>query len=213
MSVALVVVAAFSASGGIGPWQGLLMVVSLGVYVAWSYAVDSRVSTPEGRLHVADAACAECLPPSEPLWLVGVLLAGGLAALVVGAAWVVTAAMAVARSAGLPEAAIALTVVSLGTTLPELAAAVASARHGHSELVIGNVIGSNFFNILAVLGVCAIVRPLQIDHLILVLDLPFLIALTVALMPVFFGRVGLRRWTGGVMVAAYAAYFVVRFIV
>lgn len=213
MTAALVAVAALAALGAIERWQGLLMVLGLIAYVVWSYRKDSRVLSPEARLHIAEADQSECLPPAEPLWLVVVLLAGGLALLVVGATWVVTAATAFARSAGLSEAAIALTVVSLGTTLPELAAAIASARHGHSELVIGNVIGSNIFNALAVLGLCAMVRPMPIDRTIVLLDLPVLIAVSLALTPVFVGRVGLRRWAGGLMVAAYVAYFGLRFLV
>jgi cation:H+ antiporter len=213
MIAALLLLAGFAAVGAVGRWQGLVMVLGLVAYVAWSYRTDSRAATPEGRLHVAEALAADALPPSEPVWLVVALVLGGLALLLVGAAWVVTAATAAARALGLSEAAIALTVVSLGTSLPELAAAIASARHGHSELVIGNVIGSNIFNVLGILGICAFVRPLPIAGAMLLLDLPILIATSVALMPVFAGRVGLRRWVGGAMCAAYVAYFGLRFLV
>jgi cation:H+ antiporter len=213
MVAALAVITAASAFGTLERWQGLLLMAGLVVYVAWSYRADSRRVTREGALHLADAADAECLPSSEPFWSVVALLVGGLALLGLGAMWVVTAASAAARSFGLSEAAIGLTVVSLGTTLPELSAAIASARHGHSELVIGNVIGSNIFNALGILGLCALVRPLPIERAFVLLDLPLLIIVALALLPVFTGRSGLRRWAGAAMIAMYAAYFAIRFLV
>jgi cation:H+ antiporter len=213
MTAALLAITAAAAFGTIERWQGLLMVASLVAYVVWSYRSGSTRSTPEARLHIADAADAACLPPAEPIWLIVLLLVGGLGSLVLGATWVVTAATTIARSMGLSEAAIGLTVVSLGTTLPELSAAIASARHGNSELVIGNVLGSNIFNILGVLGLCALVTPVPVEHLFVVLDLPLLILLSLVLMRVFSGRTGLRRWAGAVMVVAYVAYFGLRFLV
>jgi cation:H+ antiporter len=212
MIAALLAIAAFSGFGMIGRWQGLLMMTALALYVAWSYRADSRGTTREGALHIADAADAECLPPSEPPWAIVALLIGGLALLALGATWVVTAATAAARSFGFSEGAIGLTAVSLGTSLPELAAAIASARHGHSALVIGNVIGSNIFNALGILGLCAFVRPLAVERALLVFDLPVLIALSLALLPVFVGRSGLRRWTGWLMVVVYVGYFAFRFL-
>ena len=213
MTAALAAITAFAAFGTIEHWQGFLMVASLVAYVAWSYRSGSTRSTPEARLHIADAAEAACLPPAEPIWLIIVVLIGGLGSLVVGATWVVTAATEIARSMGLSEAAIGLTVVSLGTTLPELSAAIASARHGHSELVIGNVLGSNIFNALGVLGLCALVTPVPMERLFVVLDLPLLILISFALMPVLAGRRDLRRRAGAVMLVAYVAYFVLRFLV
>ena len=213
MTSALLAITACADFGTIERWQGFLMVASLVGYVVWSYRSGSARSTPEAQLHIADAADAACLPPAEPIWLIVVLLIGGLASLVVGATWVVAAVTVIARSMGLSPAAIGLTVVSLGTTLPELSAAIASARHGHSELVIGNVLGSNIFNALGVLGLCALVTPVPMEHLFVVLDLPLLILISLVLMPVFAGRRDLRRWVGVVMLVAYLAYFVLRFLV
>jgi cation:H+ antiporter len=211
MTAALLAVAVLGALGGLQRWQGLFLIAVLVVYVVWSYLIDSRTSTSEARLHVDEATAAESLPPGESLLLIVALLIAGLAALLLGAMWVVTAATGIARLLGLSEAVIGLTVVSLGTSLPELAAAVASARHGHSELVIGNVLGSNIFNILGILGLAAVVRPLPIEHSLVVLELPLLIVASLALLPVFIGRMGLRRWTGGLMVAAYVVYFALKF--
>ncbi len=211
MTAAFLAVAVLGALGGLQRWQGLFLIAVLVVYVVWSYLIDSHTSTSEARLHVDEATAAESLPPGESLLLIVTLLIAGLAALLLGAMWVVTAATGIARLLGLSEAVIGLTVVSLGTSLPELAAAVASARHGHSELVIGNVLGSNIFNILGILGLAAVVRPLPIEHSLVVLELPLLIVASLALLPVFIGRMGLRRWTGGLMVAAYVVYFALKF--
>jgi cation:H+ antiporter len=213
MIAALAAITALSGFGVLERWQGLLMMAGLAVYVALSYRADSRSATREGALHIADAADAECLPPSEPAWAIVVLLIGGLALLALGATWVVTAVSAAARAFGLSEVAIGLTVVSLGTTLPELSAAIASARHGHSELVIGNVIGSNIFNALGILGLCALVRPMPIEPAFVVLDLPLLIVASLVLLPVFTGRSGLRRWAGWLMLVVYVGYFALRFLV
>jgi cation:H+ antiporter len=213
MIAALVAITAFAGFGMLERWQGLLLIAALALYVVWSYRADSHGATREGALHIADAADAECLPPSEPVWSIVLLLIGGLALLALGATWVVTAATAAARSFGFSQDVIGLTVVSLGTSLPELAAAVASARHGHSELVIGNVIGSNIFNALGILGLCAFVRPLPVEHALLVFDIPVLVALSLALLPVFVGRSGLRRWAGWLMLAVYVGYFALRFLI
>ena len=132
----------------------------------------------------------------------------GIAGLLWGASLFVGAAVDLARLTGVSEAVIGVSIVAVGTSLPELAASVAAARRGESGLALGNVLGSNVFNILGVLGVAALVSPLVPGPEILGRDLWVMIAATIALFAVIavMGRIG--RGLGMVFLAAYAAYIV-----
>jgi len=104
----------------------------------------------------------EALESDDTIVVAGAFMVGGLAALMLGASWTVNGAVAVATAFGVPNVIIAISVVAIGTSLPELVASISASVKGHPELAIGNVVGSNIFNVLMVLGITCIVRPVEV---------------------------------------------------
>ena len=144
-------------------------------------------------------------PSDMPLWRVALYIVLGLAGLILGGELFVQGASEIARAAGVSEAVIGITLVAGGTSLPELATSIVAARKGQSALAIGNVIGSNLFNIFWILGVCSVVTPMPVAGITWV-DFSMLVASGILFW--FFARTRLRivRWEGAILVAAYAAY-------
>ena len=141
-----------------------------------------------------------------PLQLGWVIL--GLALLMLGARWLVEAAITIARSAGLSEAVIGLTIVAAGTSLPEVSASVIATLRGERDIAVGNVIGSNLFNIFVIIGVSALLPAggLVVHPGMVRFDLPVMVATAAACLPLFFtGRV-IARWEGVLFLGLYAAY-------
>ncbi len=136
------------------------------------------------------------------------LIAAGLALLVLGADWLVTAAITFAKQLGVSELVIGLTIVAAGTSMPEVATSIVAALRGERDIAVGNVVGSNTFNILCVLGLSGMVAPegLPVAQSLLSFDLPVMIAVALACLPVFFTGNLIARWEGGVFLAYYAAY-------
>jgi cation:H+ antiporter len=135
----------------------------------------------------------------------------GLALLVVGARWFVEGAIELARAFGISELVIGLTIVAAGTSLPEVATSLIAAIRGERDIAVGNVVGSNIFNILAVLGLSSIVSPgqgLPVSRGMIELDIPFMIAVAVACFPIFVTGNTISRWEGAVFVLYYIAYTV-----
>ncbi|MDZ7773201.1 MAG: calcium/sodium antiporter [Balneolaceae bacterium] len=132
----------------------------------------------------------------------------GLAMLVLGATWLVDSSVSAARMVGLSDLVIGLTVVALGTSLPEAATSVAAAWKGEPDLTVGNVVGSNIFNLLLVLGLAALLDGggLQVSPGALALDLPFVIAVSIVCLPFMIEGEQLDRWEGGAFLAFYLAY-------
>jgi cation:H+ antiporter len=133
------------------------------------------------------------------------LLLGGLALLVAGARLLVIGAVAVAEDAGMSEAVIGLTIVAIGTSLPELATSAVAAWRGEGDLAIGNVLGSNIFNILGILGVAGMVRPIAGEGIGAV-DLGVMLALALLLLPMMWTGRRVSRGEGAVLLLAYGAY-------
>jgi cation:H+ antiporter len=142
-------------------------------------------------------------------WSVQVLLlAAGLTLLVIGARWLVAAALEFARDLGLSELVIGITIVAAGTSLPEAATSIIAALRGQRDIAVGNVVGSNIFNILGVLGVSAAVAPagLAVAPPVATFDLPVMVAVAVVCLPIFFTGYQITRWEGLLFLALYAAY-------
>jgi cation:H+ antiporter len=134
------------------------------------------------------------------------LLAVGIALLLGGGQILLTGALALAELAGLSERVIGLTVVSMGTGLPEVAASVAAARRGQSEMALGNVIGSNIVNIFGILGTVAIIRPLAVDAAALTHDVWWMVAVSFLLLPIIRRGFVINRIEAGILLATYAGY-------
>ena len=143
-------------------------------------------------------------PPSNLVSLVWVF--AGLIALMVGARMLVDGAVAIARGYGVSEAFIGLTIVAIGTSLPELATSLIAALRRQSEIAIGNIIGSNIFNILGILGVTAMVTPIPVASRFLGFDLPILIVASLVLTGLLVTRPAIGRGIGAIMLASYVAY-------
>jgi cation:H+ antiporter len=141
------------------------------------------------------------------LWQLG-FIAAGLVLLVLGARWLVDAASELARRLGISELVIGLTIVAGGTSLPELATSVVAAIRGERDIAVGNVVGSNLFNILAVLGLAAAIAPdgVAVADQALRFDIPVMIAVAAACLPIFFTEHRIARWEGALFLAYYVAY-------
>ncbi|MBK7674416.1 MAG: calcium/sodium antiporter [Candidatus Accumulibacter sp.] len=136
------------------------------------------------------------------------LIVSGLALLVVGAGWLVDAAVSFARILGLSEMVIGLTIVAIGTSLPEVATSLVATLRGERDIAVGNVIGSNTFNLLGVLGLSGLLAPagLPVSAAVIVFDLPVMIAVALACLPIFFSGHLIARWEGALFLAYYVAY-------
>lgn len=137
-----------------------------------------------------------------------VLILGGLASLVLGSQWLVRGAVAIAKALGVSELVIGLTIVAVGTSLPEVATSVVASIRGERDIAVGNVVGSNIFNILAALGLTGIVAPegIAVSTAALRFDIPIMIAVAISCLPIFFRGYNITRWEGILFLAYYAAY-------
>nr|WP_319633101.1 calcium/sodium antiporter [Georgenia satyanarayanai] len=198
LSVLLLLV---SLSGSVSRLDGLVLLALLVGYVVWRVVSTRRSSRDED-----DGAAA---PPGSPR-LNALLVVVGVALLVVGARWLVAGATDVATALGLSELVIGLTVIAIGTSLPELATSVIAALRGNVEMAVGNVVGSNIFNIGAVMGIAAVVSPdgVPVEPGAVRFDIPVMIAVALALLPVAFTGFCVARWEAALFVAYYVAYVV-----
>lgn len=144
---------------------------------------------------------------TSQLWNVGLVL-GGLALLVLGADWLVEGATQLARRWGVSELVIGLTVVAGGTSLPELTTSVVAAMRGERDIAVGNVVGSNLFNLLGVLGLTAAIAPngVAVADQALQFDIPVMIVVGIACLPIFFTGHRIARWEGALFLGYYTAY-------
>lgn len=142
-------------------------------------------------------------------WLLNIgLVVAGLGLLVLGARWMVDSAVEVAHWMGVSELVIGLTVVAVGTSLPELATSVVAAAKGERDIAVGNVVGSNIFNLFFVLGLSSIVVPvgIPVSQAALLFDIPVMIAVAVVALPIFFTGFYIERWEGFLFLGYYVAY-------
>lgn len=181
--------------------DGVVLVVGAVAYSLFSYLAARR-----GATAVVAAEFEEALTgPKRPIWLDATLLTAGLVALLVGASLLLKGATFLAAGFGISQVVIGLTIVAVGTSLPELATSVTSAVRGEADVAFGNVIGSNVFNILAVLGVAALIRPFETLGL-RTLDLVVMVASAVLLLSLMWHGSVLSRWEGAGLLAGYVAY-------
>lgn len=139
-------------------------------------------------------------------WIAAGLLILGLIGLPIGGHMAIEGAVGIARSLNVSETAIALTIVALGTSLPELITSLMAARKGHTELAMGNVIGSNVFNLLAIIGITSVVIPIPVDTRIMQFDIWVMVASSLILLPFVFFCKPIRRRFGLLMILSYIAY-------
>ena len=201
LSLLLVVV---SLDGRISVFDGILLLAGLIFHIIMSILVGRRT-----------AAKPEYEPSEMPLnskpvslWFAALLLSVGIGLLVFGAQLLVSGAVSIATDLGVSNLIIGLTVVAIGTSLPELVTALIALRRGERDMAVGNVVGSNLFNIGMVLGLPAIIfgEGIPVPAAAIALDLPLMLAAAVALLPIAFTGLIISRWEGALFVGLYAAY-------
>lgn len=202
MIVASLVCVVMALDGTISRWEGALLVAGAIAYI--TFLLRTARAHPE---HVPRDPELSAPPRPAPLRQVALII-GGLALLVGGARLLVDAATAAATALGLSELVIGLTVVAIGTSLPEVATSVLSALRGQRDLAVGNIVGSNIFNLLLVLGATALVAPsgVPVPDSALRFDLPVMTAVAVACLPIFFNGHRIARWEGALFLGYYVAY-------
>lgn len=184
-------------------WHGLLCLGLLTGITVLTYLQERRGDTPSASLHAAEGE--EVGPVPLRLWLAVVMVVGGIGLLVIGGELMIGAAVNIARGFGVSEVVIGLTLVAVGTSLPELATSIVAAFRRHSEIALGNILGSNIYNILAILGVASLIAPVPIAPKIARIEMWVMAAFALFLSPALVaGRVG--RAVGAVMLAGYAGY-------
>lgn len=198
-------------NGIIERWEGALLfagIVAYTVFLVWQGRKEKSGEVKEEYEHEYGQKEART---AGRLLLNGALAVVGLILLVFGSRWFVQGAIDVARAFGVDELVIGLTLVAAGTSMPEVATSIIAAIRGERDIAVGNVVGSNIFNLLAVLGLTAIVAPgggIPVAPGMLVIDIPFMVAVAVACLPIFFTGHVIMRWEGVIFLLYYVAYTV-----
>ncbi|SMX38302.1 calcium/sodium antiporter [Maliponia aquimaris] len=193
---------------GVFDWMAAALMLAVLAVILASQLRDALAHRAAGEV-VEDLEEPEGADPDMPWWKISLFLALGLIGLPLGADLLVDSAEEIARMIGVPDAVIGLTLVALGTSLPELATTVMAAIRRQADVAIGNVIGSNLFNLLAIIGVASLITPIEVAPGFLQFDLWVMLGSSLLLMPfVFFGRDLTRSW-GVVLSVLYVSYVVI----
>ena len=198
----------FALDGTIHPWQGLILFVGLVSYTLYSFRKKQALSGLQDELPPPKSPIVEKIG-WLPEWLYNlVLLSLGLFLLLTGSRWLVDSSVSLARFWGISELVIGLTVVSIGTSLPEIATAIVSGYRKKNDIAVGNVVGSNLFNLMMVMGLTATVAPggLSVSSLAISLDLPFMVLIAALAYPVFYTNWAVDRWEGVLFLLLYSGY-------
>lgn len=202
-----VLVLVMARDGRIGRFDGLLLASGLVMYTVLVVRQARReAATVQAEYAREFGTATERGPAQLPLQIAFVL--GGLGLLVLGATWLVDSAVSIARAMEISEAVIGLTIVAAGTSFPELATSVVAAMRGERDIAVGNVVGSSMFNLLGILGIAALATPggLSVASGLLYFDIPVMIAVAFACLPIFSSGHRIARWEGAVFLAYYAIY-------
>lgn len=189
--------------GQIGLFDGLLLFGGVVSYTA--FAIYEGRKEERARQTAANETAPARPTPVQLLLQLGMIVVG-LVLLVIGSDWLVDGAIAIARVAGISELVIGLTIVAAGTSLPEAATSVVASLKGERDIAVGNVVGSNIFNILSILGLTSIIKPIAVAPAALGFDIPVMIAVAVACLPIFFTGMEIARWEGMLFFGYYVAY-------
>ncbi|WP_085616936.1 calcium/sodium antiporter [Thalassospira alkalitolerans] len=190
--------------GVIDRWAGGIMLLVLAAIWYFTYQHDMKNPGDARDLHEEEVDEVGEVPKGWMKPVVTTLV--GIVALTFGADLLVDGGVTVARQFGVSEAVIGLTLVAFGTSLPELAASIVAALRGHSDVALGNVVGSNLLNLLVIIGGVSLIAPIAVPDQILRSDLWIMLAVTVVLLIVGYFMRGISRVTGMVFVAAYIGY-------
>jgi cation:H+ antiporter len=210
MSAATLVYVGLGMSGQIVFWQGVLMLIALMSYIGFTVWHDNKSNDEAAEMHRDEAAEMGEIP-LRTVSIAGIIIVG-LFAVVVGAEWLVTGATTLATEFGVSEEVIGLTVVAIGTSLPELATSIVAAYRGHSDVCVGNVLGSNLFNLFGITGVTALFAPLPFSDKIVSFDLWILLAATAIIIPFMLTGRRISRPEGIVLLILYVSFIASQFV-
>lgn len=181
-----------------------IFLVSLLAYLVWAYRTERSSAVPSAELHAAEADELSLVPKTTLQISAAVVL--GLALLIGGSQVLLTGAVGISEYFGVSEAVVGLTLVAVGTSLPELSVSVIAALRRHADVAVGNILGSNIFNLLGILGVSALLQPLPVHPRILQFDQWVMLGSAVVLFIFLHTGRRLSRTEGALLLAAYAVY-------
>lgn len=185
-------------------WHGIVLFTGIILYLTWMFTLAKSGAKDPALSEMADMAEMEGMPKSYLVMVIFTLL--GIAGLAYGGDLIVKNATIIAKGFDVSEAMIGLTIVAIGTSLPELATVMVASWRGHNEVAIGNILGSNIFNIFAVMGAASIVGNVSIPKELVVLDIWVMLVATIALTIFILRRAPIGRKTGIILLVAYALY-------
>lgn len=190
--------------GQIGRSSATILLCVLVGYVIFTILSEKRSATPAAEVYEGEAATVKDTDTSAVRDTLNLLIGMGIT--IISARFLVSGAISLAASFGVSDAIIGLTIVAIGTSLPELITSVIAARRGQSDVALGNVIGSNIFNVLGILGTTALIRPIHVPAQFVAVDVWVMLTATVVLL--IFARTGWRigRREGAIMLLLYLAY-------
>lgn len=198
VSILLTVICLWITPGVLGRWAGILLLLIYGWFMYRSFKDNDSIDEESSEVK------------ERPMWVAVLMVAGGLLGLIFGGRMFVNSATTIASGLGVSEAVISITILALGTSLPELAASVAAARKGRTQMALGNVVGSNIANIALILGVCSTVSPLSPSGITAIDYVAMLVAVVMLLLSAFtFRRKMIDRGDGIVMLFLYVAYIAI----
>ena len=191
--------------GVVGPLTGAVLIACLVAYLWYAYKSESAVPCPEGARHEHEAEDV-AVPPSAGPVVLGAMIVAGLAAAIFGAGWLVEGATVLASAAGVSESVIGLTVVAIGTSLPELIACVVAVLRKHEDVALGNIVGSNIYNVLGILGLTSVIQPIEVPAEIASFDIWVMLGVTALLLVQLRSGWKLTRAEGALLLVLYAGY-------
>lgn len=188
----------------LGRADAAILLVALIASLLWTYWSDRFHAGPSSELHQAEAEELSAVPKSVFWTLVALIF--GLLMLVTGSRVLLTGAIGIAKGFGVSEAVIGLTLVAVGTSLPELAISVIAAIRRHADVAVGNILGSNIFNLLGILGISALLQPLPVHARIVQFDQWVMLGTALVLLLFLYTGRRLSRLEGGILLAGYGVY-------
>lgn len=202
---------AIGVTGGFNQWQGALLVFCLLGYLYLTYKAE-KVENNEEALHAREAEDVGGVPghtvggvPGHT-WVAFVFLVSGLAGIIVGAKLLVDGGLGIAEAFNVSRTVVGLTLIAVGTSLPELAIVIVASLRGHSDIALGNVLGSNIFNLLGITGGVAMITPLDMPNEVMNFDIWALLGVTILLLPLMITENKISRMDGRLLVGLYIVY-------
>ena len=208
MIVASLLVLLFGLDGNVGRSEGAVLFAGILIYSVFLIFQSRKETDADVRAEYAAEYADKDTDGYIHYVRDGALIFGGLFLLVLGSQWLVESAITIAQYFGVSELIIGLTIVAAGTSLPELATSVIAAIRGERDIAVGNIVGSNIFNLLSVLGLSSIVAPsgIVVPAVAIGFDIPVMIGVALMCLPIFFSGYVITRWNGALFLFYYVAY-------